>query len=197
MIFMKKFFQLIKPIVLTIIMIGFMQMTGIWGGATAMAQMLVIKMGILNVDVEEIKSPAKFDYSFSIQDLEGVKVAFNDFKGKVLFINLWATWCGPCRAEMPGIQSLSEKLKAEHVEFIMISLDKEATLPKVKSYIENNQFTFPVFMPHKNIPEQFQVPSIPTTFIVGKDGKILMKEIGTRNYDTRNMVDFLKEQASK
>jgi hypothetical protein len=54
-----------------------------------------------------------------------------------------------------------------------------------------------VFMPNGYLPEQFQVPSIPTTFIVSKDGKILMKEVGTRNYDTGKMVNFLKEQASK
>lgn len=195
--FKNRFFQFIKPIALTIIMIGFLQITGLWGGASVMAQMLVIKMGMLNVDVGENKSPATLDYGFLLKDLAGKNVSFNNYKGKVLFINLWATWCGPCRAEMPGIQSLSEKLKGEQVEFIMLSVDKEAALPKVKSYLENNQFTFPVFMPHEYLPEQFQVPSIPTTFIVSKNGKILMKEVGTRNYDTSKMVDFLKEQASK
>ena len=178
-------------------MVGFLQITGLWSGASAMAQFVVIKMGILNVNVEEDKSPADFDYGFTIKDLAGKKVTFHDYKGKVLFINLWATWCGPCRAEMPGIQSLSEKLKGEPVEFVMLSVDKDAALPKVKSYIETNQFTFPVYMAHKYLPEQFQVPSIPTTFIVDKNGKILMKEVGTRNYDTKKMVDFLKEQASK
>jgi hypothetical protein len=79
----------------------------------------------------------------------------------------------------------------------MLSLDKEAALPKVKSYLENNQFSFPVFMPTEYLPEQFKVPSIPTTFVVSKEGKILMKEVGTRNYDTRKMVDFLKEQTIK
>lgn len=195
--FMDRFFQYIKPMALTIIMIGSLQITGLWGGATAMAQMLVIKMGILNVDVGEVKSPANFDYGFTLKDLSGNKVSFHDYKGKVLFINLWATWCGPCKAEMPGIQSLSEKLKAEPVEFVMLSVDKEPALAKVKSYLENNQFTFPVFIPHEYLPEQFQVPSIPTTFIVSKNGKILMKEVGTRNYDTNKMIDFLKNQASK
>ncbi len=195
--FMNKFYQFIKPIALTITMIGLLQITGLWGGASAMAQMLVIKMGILNVDVGEDKSPASFDYGFALKDLSGNKVAFHDYKGKVLFINLWATWCGPCRAEMPGIQSLSEKLRGEQVEFVMLSVDKEAALPKVKTYLQDNQFTLPVFMPNGYLPEQFQVPSIPTTFIVGKNGKILIKEVGTRNYDTNKMVDFLKEQASK
>jgi hypothetical protein len=98
---------------------------------------------------------------------------------------------------MPGIQRLSEKLKDENIEFVMLSVDKEAALPKVKDYLANNQFTFPVFMPYEYLPGQFQVPSIPTTFIVSKQGKIIMKEVGTRNYDTNKMVKFLKEQALK
>lgn len=189
--------QFIKPIVLTIILIGFLQITGLWSSASAMAQLLVIKSGILNVHVEESKEAANFDYAFTIKDLSGNEVPFEAYKGKVLFINLWATWCGPCRAEMPGIQRLSEKLKDEEVEFVMLSVDKEAALPKVKDYLENNQFTFPVYMPLAYLPGQFQVPSIPTTFIVSKQGKIIMKEVGTRNYDTKKMVNFLKEQALK
>ena len=190
-------FQFIKPILLTLILIGLLQVTGLWSSASATAQLLMMKTGLLNVDIHEDKRPDGFDYSFTIKDLSGNKLSFKKYKGKVLFINLWATWCGPCKAEMPSIQSLSEKLKDEQVEFVMLSVDKEVALPKVKSYLQNNQFTFPVFMMNGYLPELLQVPSIPTTFIVSKDGKILMKEVGTRNYDTNKMVNFLKEQISK
>jgi len=183
--------------VLTLILIGFLQVTGLWGSASAGAQMLVLKTGVLNVDAEAEKSPAPFDYNFTIKDLKGNKVSFDQYKGKVVFINLWATWCGPCKAEMPGIQSLSEKLKDEPIEFVMLSVDKEAALPKVTSYLEKNQYTFPVFMPHGYVPDQLQVPSIPTTFIISKEGKIVLKEVGTRNYDTRKMVKFLVDQTTK
>ncbi len=192
-----RFFQFIKPIALTLLLIGFLKLTGLWGSASATTQMLVMKTGILNVDAEEDMAPPDFDYSFTIKDLAGNKISFKRYKGKVLFINMWATWCGPCKAEMPGIQSLSEKLKGHEVEFVMLSVDKDAALPKVKSYLEDNKFTFPVFMPTGYLPEELQVPSIPTTFVISKDGKILMKEVGTRNYDTNKMVNFLKEQTSK
>ncbi len=194
---MKKLFQFIKPIFLTLILVGFLQITGLWGSASAGAQMLVMKTGVLNADATAEKSPADFDYNFSMKDLEGNRVSFDQYKGKVVFINLWATWCGPCKAEMPGIQNLSEKLKGEPIEFVMLSVDIEAALPKVTTYLEKNQFTFPVFMPHGYLPEEMQVPSIPTTFVISKDGKILMKEVGTRNYDTKRMVNFLIEQTNK
>ncbi len=194
---MEKFLQSIKPILLTVIFVGFLLITGLWGSVSAYAQILILKTGVLNVEAEAKKTPADFDYNFSIKDLEGNRVSFDQYKGKVVFINLWATWCGPCKAEMPGIQSLSEKLKDESIEFIMLSVDKEAALPKVTTYLEMNQFTFPVFMPFGYLPAEMQVPSIPTTFVISKDGKILMKEVGTRNYDTKKMVNFLIEQTNK
>jgi thiol-disulfide isomerase/thioredoxin len=194
---MKKIFQFIKPLILTLILIGFLQITGLWGSASATAQLLVLKTGILNADAEADKTPATFDYNFTIKDLQGNTVSFDQYKGKVVFINLWATWCGPCKAEMPGIQSLAEKLKNEPVEFVMLSVDKEVALPKVTTYLEKNEYTFPVFMPQGYLPEQLRVPSIPTTFIVSKEGKILMKEVGTRNYNTKKMVNFLINQTTR
>ncbi len=194
---MKKVFQFLKPAILTLIVIGLLQITGLWGNASAAAQMLVLKTGILNANPGEDKTPSNFDYNFEMKDLEGNKFSFDQYKGKVIFINLWATWCGPCKAEMPGIQSLSEKLKDEPVEFVMLSVDKESALSKVIAYLENNQYTFPVYMPHGYLPEQMQVPSIPTTFVIGKDGKVVMKETGTRNYDTRKMINFLTEQTRR
>jgi len=194
---MKKIFHFIKPLVITLILIGFLQITGLWGSASATAQMLVMKTGILNADAEVEKSPASFDYNFTIKDLQGNTVSFDQYKGKVVFINLWATWCGPCKAEMPGIQSLAEKLKDEPIEFVMLSVDKEVALPKVTAFLEKNEYTFPVFMPKGYLPEQLQVPSIPTTFIVSKEGKILMKEVGTRNYNTKKMANFLIDQTTK
>jgi len=194
---MQKVFQFIKPIVLTLILIGFLQITGLWGSLSASAQMLVLKTGILNAEAEAEKSPANFDYNFTIKDLQGNAVSFDQYKGKVVFINLWATWCGPCKAEMPGIQNLAEKLKNEPIAFVMLSVDKEVALPKVAAYLEKNQYTFPVYMRQGDLTEQLQVPSIPTTVIVSKDGKILMKEVGTRNYNTKKMVNFLIDQTVK
>ncbi len=88
-------------------------------------------------------------------------------------------------------------MKDDSVTFIMLSLDKDQALPKVESYVQKNEYTFPIFMPSGYLAEQLQVPSIPTTFIISKEGKIVMKEIGTRNYDTKKMLDFLRKEAAK
>ena len=194
---MKLFFQSTKAIVTVLLLVGFLQLTGLWEGASVSAQKLALKTGLLNADGETKKAPLVFDYNFTIKDLKGNKVAFDQYKGKVVFINLWATWCGPCKAEMPGIQELVSSLKGKPIEFVMLSLDKDAMLPKVVSYIEKNQYTFPVFMPHEFLPDQLQVASIPTTIIVSKDGKIVVREVGAKNYNTKKMIDFLIDQSSK
>jgi hypothetical protein len=74
----------------------------------------------------------------------------------------------------------------------MLSLDTDENKGKVVKYIQDKEFTFPVYQPSGSLPEQLHVPSIPTTFVVGKDGKIKSKKIGTANYDTEKFKSFLE-----
>lgn len=194
---MKALIDIIKSVLAVVIVVGILKVTGLLGEITSLAQSAVMKAGILNVDPSTPDSDATFDYNFTLKDLTGNKVEFNQYKGKVIFINLWATWCGPCKAEMPGIQKLYSKLENDSVAFVMLSLDKDQALSKVQAYVEKNEYTFPVFMPSGFLADQLQVPSIPTTFVISKEGKIVMKEVGTRNYDTKKMIDFLKKEVEK
>jgi len=194
---MKNLFSLSKTVLSAAIIIGLLKVTGLLGQVSYFAQTAVLKSGVLDASPAENKSDPEFDYTFTIKDLTGKKISFDQYKGKVIFINLWATWCGPCKAEMPGIQKLFTKLEGEPIEFIMLSLDKDQALPKVESYLKKYNYTFPVYMPSGYLAEQLQVPSIPTTFVISKEGKVIMKEVGTRNYDTRKMIEFLKKQTAK
>jgi len=136
-----------------------------------------------------------FAYSFMLKDLEGKSFSFEQYKGKVVFINLWATWCGPCRTEMPGIQKLYEAVGSEDIVFVMLSVDRDGEQRKVASYISGNKYSFPVFMPSGGLPEQLRVPSIPTTFIVGKDGKVALHHVGSTNYNTDKYKKLLQDLA--
>jgi thiol-disulfide isomerase/thioredoxin len=195
---MKIFLNLIKTGLTAIIIIGVLKVTGLFGGVSQLTQTVAIKSGVLNVNPPSEKSPEiNFDYAFLIKNLQGDKISFERYKGKVVFLNLWATWCGPCKAEMPGIQKLYDKMKGEPIEFVMLSIDKDNALAKVESYVKKNNYTFPVYMPSGFLVEPLQVPSIPTTFVIDKDGKIAMKVVGTRNYDTAKMRDFLQKLIAK
>ena len=173
-----------------------MQVTGLMGTVSFFTQSAALHTGLLNADTDELAAPEKFDYNFAVKDLAGNKINFEKFKGKVIFINLWATWCGPCRAEMADIQNLYSKIKNDKIVFVMLSIDEDKNKTKVESYIRNKAFTFPVFMPSGYLSEQLNVPSIPTTFVISKDGKIIMKEVGTKNYNTDKFKKFLEEKAN-
>ncbi len=138
-----------------------------------------------------------FNYSFSVKDMNGNIVPFDTYKGKVVFLNMWATWCGPCRAEMPSIQKLHDKTKSEDVVFVMLSRDDDREEAKVKNYIKRNNFSFPVVMLSGNITPQLNVPSIPTTFIINKEGKIVNQIVGSTNYNTEKYRKLLQELAAE
>lgn len=193
---MKIALSLTKSCLSIIIILGLLKVTDSMDEVAYFTQSVVMKAGVLNVNPTEDKSDLKFDYAFTIKDLKGNQVSFEQFKGKVVFLNLWATWCGPCKAEMPGIQKLFSKLDNDSIKFVMLSLDKDEALSKVETYVKKNNYTFPIYMPSGFLADQLQVPSIPTTFVISKKGKVVLKEVGTRNYDTKKMIEFLKKQAA-
>lgn len=110
--------------------------------------------------------------------------------GKVYFINFWATWCPPCRAEMPSINTLASKIKnKDKVEFIMVDVDA-----KVKSsvaYMKTNSFNLKVYTSESGIPENIFGGSLPTTAIIGPDGTLVFHHTGMADYNNQKMIDFL------
>ena len=140
-------------------------------------------------DVAVMKS---FDYDFSIQDMNGKVIDLNTFKGKTIFLNLWATWCGPCRVEMPTIQKLYDRVNHEEIIFVILSLDEKKNHNKVLKFISERELTVPVYEPASALPEQLNVPSIPTTFVIDPKGIIVSKKVGAANFDTDKFENFLK-----
>jgi thiol-disulfide isomerase/thioredoxin len=159
--------------------------------ASSVIQSVVIHSGIVNASIDEDRKEI-FNYDFTVKDTGGKETNFNDFKGKVIFLNLWATWCGPCRSEMPAIQELYNGIDKEKIVFVMLSLDEQNRVAKVKSYITDKSFTFPVFMPVGQLTNQLHVDTIPTTFVIDKDGYIVLKEVGMRNYNTTKFKKYLE-----
>lgn len=135
-----------------------------------------------------------FDYNFKINDLQGNTVDFRTFRGKVVFINLWATWCGPCRSEMPSIQKMYDQIDKHEIQVVMLSIDDLKQTEKVKKYVSDKNFTFPVYTlsdEFNTLPQQLQVPSIPVTYIIDKNGVIVKEDIGMQNYNTSKIKNYL------
>lgn len=187
----KKVFQWIKPILTAVIVLGLLQMTGLLGSVSFFAQAALLKTGIRNASAKEMRNPEPFDFNFKLRNTAGERINFDQYKGKVIFLNVWATWCGPCRAEMPTIQSLYEKMDSTDVVFVMLSIDRDRDEPKIGNYIKKFEYTFPVYRPSGYLTSQLDIPSIPTTLVINKEGKIVSKEVGATNFDTEKFRKFL------
>jgi thiol-disulfide isomerase/thioredoxin len=129
------------------------------------------------------------DYDWAVQSLDGHDFRMADVKGKVVFLNFWATWCSPCVAEMPSIQQLYDKLKGEGVVFVYVSNEETS---KVSRFAKEKGFTFPIFTMHGAPPGVFKTRGIPATFILSPDGKIAFKHVGSAKWDDERSIDFMR-----
>ncbi|TVP45319.1 MAG: TlpA family protein disulfide reductase [Mongoliibacter sp.] len=173
---------------------AFLYFTGLITPIMGGLQSLLLSTGLIKPKITlEDKTNRSFDYTGRFQDLEGNMVNLADYRGKTVFINLWATWCPPCRAEMPHISELYKKVKdQENLEFLMIALDKE--LAKSKDYIDKKDFTFPVVHASYGLNASLQSQSIPTTLVINPEGEIVFYQEGMSNFDTEEFRNFLISQ---
>lgn len=194
---MKKVLSLIRSISIPVLLIVLLHLSGLLGNTAAYAQRILLETGVLNASVKKEVTKENFSYDFTIRTIAGEAFPMEKLKGKVIFLNLWATWCGPCRAEMPAIEALFNDMQSPELAFVMLSIDRKNDEPKVKNYLSTKGFTFPVYLvesPFPNqLPEALQVPSIPTTFVINKKGEIVYKNVGTANYNTKKFKNFLEE----
>jgi thiol-disulfide isomerase/thioredoxin len=178
-----------------------LHLSGLLSSTAAYAQKILLQTGILNAPTDKQVTRENFPYGFTLNTLDGKSFDIDQLRGKVIFLNLWATWCGPCRAEMPAIESLYKSVANEDLVFVMLSIDKKADELKVKNYISSKGFSFPVYILQSTFPNQLpevlQVPSIPTTFVINKEGEIVYKNVGTANYNTKKFRKLLQDLSTK
>ncbi len=190
---LKRAWRFVKPWVTIFSILFIFRVTGLLSGISYYAGSALLKTGIMDAPVNNIAKKTVFDYNFSVKDMEGNEVDFNSFKGKVVFLNIWATWCGPCRLEMPSIQEVYNEVDHDEIAFVILSVDRNEDSKKVKKYAETNKHTFPIYMPSGNLPKLLRVESIPTTFVINKEGEVVTHKVGYANYNTAAFKKFLQE----
>lgn len=120
--------------------------------------------------------PANFD--FTIKDLEGRDVALSAYKGKVVLLNFWATWCGPCKAEIPGFVELQEKYKDD---LVIVGFSVDDTADKAKVFAAEYKMNYPILLGEgrEDVQDAYgPIWGIPASFLISKDGRVCRKHLG-------------------
>lgn len=167
--------------------------------AIGMVQRGLLATGVMNPDIEQIDANAnsvetlrtKADFGMSLINSKGEKVSMEQYRGKVVFINFWATWCPPCVAEMPSINSMYKDIDKDKIEVLMVSFDR--SFEKAIKYVERKGFDFEVYAPAAGIPRMYESNSIPTTYVIDSKGYLVLTHKGMADYNRKDFKDFLKE----
>ncbi|MEE8205469.1 MAG: redoxin domain-containing protein, partial [Nitrospinaceae bacterium] len=143
------------------------------------------------VDTEKsavgFKAPA-----FTVRNLKGNRVQLADHKGKVVILNLWATWCGPCRVEMPGLENLYRRYRSEGLEILAVSLDKGSS-DKVQTFADQYRLSFPVLLDSDGqVESRYHTLTIPTTYVIDKKGMVVAEVDGAKNWESEQTFEALE-----
>jgi thiol-disulfide isomerase/thioredoxin len=127
---------------------------------------------------------------------EGPTLAIDKLKGTVTVLNFWATWCPPCRNEMPSIQRLADLMKGTAFRVVAVSVGEDRKT--VAAFIKENGYTYPIYLDERGtLSQSLASQGIPTTYILDKNGMVIAGTVGSREYDEPALVAALKELAAK
>ena len=127
------------------------------------------------------------------KDLNNKEINLKDFKGKLLILNFWATWCAPCREEMPSLDLLQSDIRLNNLKIFPINIGQE-DLMKSETFFNqlNIKNLSPYFDPTVNLAKKFSLRGIPTTILIDKEGKSFARIIGSINFEDEKFINWLK-----
>ncbi|WP_040879845.1 TlpA family protein disulfide reductase [Galbibacter orientalis] len=181
----------------------FLYATGLHTEVIGFAQRGLLATGLMNPDVAEIAqarnnenteaiteklSLTEGDYNLKLTDRDGNIHSLEEFKGKVIFLNFWATWCPPCVAEMPSIDKLHEEM-GDDVAFVLLSFDDD--FEKAKAFDKRKGYNLPIYAPASNLPAMFQSSALPTTYVIDAKGNLALTHKGMADYSDPEFKNFL------
>jgi thiol-disulfide isomerase/thioredoxin len=160
--------------------------------------LLVLSLGLLPAARAKPVPPVAAP-QWTLKDVNGKPVPFSQFKGKVVIVDFWATWCPPCRTEIPGYVALQKKYADDGLVFVGISVDGDDAIQAVKDFVKQFNINYLIVMADDKIQDSFGVnQGYPTTFIIDRDGQIRNKKVGrepTANYE-KEILAVLRPPAS-
>jgi thiol-disulfide isomerase/thioredoxin len=157
----------------------------------------LLSTGLWQPQLKEPKAAASTAYpsdKFNLQlvplNQPGPALPLSQLRGKVIFLNIWASWCPPCVAEMPAIVRLAKRTNPDSVAFVLLSLDQNPE--KARRFLSRRDITVPAYSPGSPLPAAYQTTGIPATFIISPAGEIIGSHEGMAEYDTPEILGLLR-----
>ena len=148
-----------------------------------------------SLGIQRITPPVEAS-DFTLNNLEGFEVSLKDFSEKVVFLNFWATWCGPCRSEMPAMEKLWQIFKKE--AFVILAVDLREGKEEVSSFMNDYALTFSVLLDSRGeVGSVYAVRAIPTTLLIDSEGRIIGRALGARDWASENAFDLIEHLISE
>lgn len=143
--------------------------------------------------IEEAVHIDDADYNIELKGINTTSTNLKNLKGKkMVFLNFWGTWCKPCREEWKSIQNLYDA-KKDKVDFVLIAMMDEEE--EVRKFLQEHQYTAPVYIAESPINENLLPKVFPTTFLLDKNGRILLKETASKDWNTAESQNFIDQMA--
>ena len=145
----------------------------------------------LQAPSESVEAPA-----FSLPDLTGKKIQLKDYRGRLVFLNFFATWCGPCQEEMPGMDRLFRAYRDKGL--VVLAVNMEQSAKTVRPFVQELKLSFPVLLDAEgSVSHDYGIRALPVSFLVGRDGNLLWRAMGGREWDTPEMQSYIGQAVAE
>lgn len=140
---------------------------------------------------------SSFAPDFRLNSIDGKEITLSELKGKVVLLDFWATWCGPCKESIPHLIEVYKKYKGKDFEIIGMNMDKKTEIEMVRKFVSSTGILYPVIITPENVIRSYAVSAIPTSILIDKNGKIREKIVGFNTSIARHITKRIEDLLSE
>jgi peroxiredoxin len=180
-----------------------MRQRAMWRVTTVMAALGLLLLAEAAIAAQDLfdtmglaKLPEKAAPDFTLPNVDEQQVSLRQYRGKVVFLNFWATWCIPCREEMPALEQLYQTFQRQDLVILAINLKEGAE--QVKTFFQKRTLSFPALLDQNGaVFRDYSVAGMPTTYLIGRDGKLLARGVGGRDWSRAEAQELMRDLVKK